>query len=122
MSRFTKFYEIYGYCKYNYILVDLFLFFVFFMFFVPVYFFFFFFNDTATPEIYTLSLHDALPICRVRLLGRWWADHRWPHEPGAIAVDRGNQLHVEQVATAQLVIAEQTVQRSGAPEIGRAHV
>src|SRR6266446_4423837 len=29
-------------------------------------FFFFFFNDTATTEIYTLSLHDALPICRAR--------------------------------------------------------
>src|SRR5688572_29021699 len=28
---------------------------------------FFFFNDTATTEIYTLSLHDALPIC-IRLL------------------------------------------------------
>src|SRR5215217_8529385 len=29
----------------------------------PLYdFFFFFFNDTATTEIYTLSLHDALPI------------------------------------------------------------
>src|SRR3712207_7078634 len=28
-----------------------------------VHFFFFFFNDTATTEIYTLSLHDALPIC-----------------------------------------------------------
>src|SRR2546429_8277880 len=28
------------------------------------YFFFFFFNDTATTEIYTLSLHDALPIWR----------------------------------------------------------
>src|SRR3712207_9484662 len=27
-----------------------------------LYFFFFFFNDTATTEIYTLSLHDALPI------------------------------------------------------------
>src|SRR6266850_6228548 len=26
------------------------------------YFYFFFFNDTATTEIYTLSLHDALPI------------------------------------------------------------
>src|SRR5260221_12254503 len=25
--------------------------------------FLFFFNDTATTEIYTLSLHDALPIC-----------------------------------------------------------
>src|SRR5690242_21466628 len=30
---------------------------------------FFFFNATATTEIYTLSLHDALPICR-RLLRR----------------------------------------------------
>src|SRR2546426_6423134 len=28
---------------------------------------FFFFNDTATTEIYTLSLHDALPICALRL-------------------------------------------------------
>src|SRR2546430_3441431 len=28
----------------------------------PHFFFFFFFNDTATTEIYTLSLHDALPI------------------------------------------------------------
>src|SRR3712207_7811485 len=28
-------------------------------------FLFFFFNDTATTEIYTLSLHDALPISRV---------------------------------------------------------
>ena len=27
--------------------------------------FFFFFNDTATTEIYTLSLHDALPILQV---------------------------------------------------------
>src|SRR5690242_21296727 len=29
-------------------------------------FLFFFFNDTATTEIYTLFLHDALPICTVR--------------------------------------------------------
>src|SRR2546427_8749095 len=28
-----------------------------------LFFIFFFFNDTATTEIYTLSLHDALPIC-----------------------------------------------------------
>src|SRR5256885_13119316 len=33
-------------------------------------FFFFFFNDTATTEIYTLSLHDALPIS-VLAAGRW---------------------------------------------------
>src|SRR5256885_9710145 len=32
--------------------------------------FFFFFNDTATTEIYTLSLHDALPIYAARVLDR----------------------------------------------------
>src|SRR6476620_12095451 len=31
---------------------------------LPFLLFFFFFNDTATTEIYTLSLHDALPIFR----------------------------------------------------------
>src|SRR2546430_17294968 len=31
--------------------------------------FFFFFNDTATTEIYTLSLHDALPIWQVMKTG-----------------------------------------------------
>src|SRR6266550_9374775 len=30
----------------------------------------FFFNDTATTEIYTLSLHDALPICSLSLRRR----------------------------------------------------
>src|SRR3989454_618914 len=38
----------------------------------------FFFNDTATTEIYTLSLHDALPICRAAALGvgHWWRARR----------------------------------------------
>src|SRR5690554_7669985 len=36
------------------------IFFIYYFFFF--FFFFFFFNDTATTEIYTLSLHDALPI------------------------------------------------------------
>ena len=36
--------------------------------------FFFFFNDTATTEIYTLSLHDALPIC---LLMSFILHHGW---------------------------------------------
>src|SRR5687767_15928590 len=31
-----------------------------------IYLFYFFFNDTATTEIYTLSLHDALPIFALR--------------------------------------------------------
>src|SRR5256885_7953942 len=33
-------------------------------------FLFFFFNDTATTEIYTLSLHDALPICQHKAFGQ----------------------------------------------------
>src|SRR3712207_9591194 len=41
--------------------------------------YFFFFNDTATTEIYTLSLHDALPIC-----------HRAAREP--LVVARGFDL------------------------------
>src|SRR3712207_7131479 len=49
---------------------------------------FFFFNDTATTEIYTLSLHDALPISgaasRTRCTCRCWrssarAGRRWPN-------------------------------------------
>src|SRR5260370_36785654 len=35
---------------------------------------FFFFNDTATTEIYTLSLHDALPICMLT-----WVSAEPPH-------------------------------------------
>src|SRR2546429_5312508 len=35
---------------------------------------FFFFNDTATTEIYTLSLHDALPISQSRPQGPGYAD------------------------------------------------
>src|SRR6266511_5339934 len=47
--------------------------------------FFFFFNDTATTEIYTLSLHDALPISlgvgnyafeTTAALARWLAQSR----------------------------------------------
>src|SRR5437763_13195605 len=33
---------------------------------------FFFFNDTAATEIYTLSLHDALPISMIPLISRNW--------------------------------------------------
>src|SRR5256885_2794066 len=41
--------------------------------------FFFFFNDTATTEIYTLSLHDALPISRDADEPRRRRDHRHGH-------------------------------------------
>src|SRR5260370_36367378 len=52
---------------------------------------FFFFNDTATTEIYTLSLHDALPILHV-LEDRAMLGHRQPLQlvkPGQRRVDPG---------------------------------
>src|SRR5258707_7592927 len=42
---------------------------------------FFFFNDTATTEIYTLSLHDALPICGYDAVRRYAS--QWSKERGA---------------------------------------
>src|SRR2546430_6105384 len=46
-------------------------------------YFFFFFNDTATTEIYTLSLHDALPICQRAAVG------------GGLALGASNQVFRE---------------------------
>src|SRR5437868_9125358 len=40
---------------------------------IPLFLFFFFFNDTATTEIYTLSLHDALPTSTSGTRDRRWA-------------------------------------------------
>src|SRR3712207_8110114 len=48
--------------------------------------FFFFFNDTATTEIYTLSLHDALPIYR---RGRHDRPRVRPHDRGGRHDRRG---------------------------------
>src|SRR3989475_11584491 len=53
----------------------------------------FFFNDTATTEIYTLSLHDALPICMIgqagKLLARGLSDQgelqvQWKTDTGMV--------------------------------------
>src|SRR2546429_4488729 len=58
---------------------------------------FFFFNDTATTEIYTLSLHDALPIAGVFLGGRVRDDVgllRRVEHLGIVAVRAGNELAV----------------------------
>src|SRR5215475_1536689 len=58
---------------------------------------FFFFNDPATTEIYTLSLHDALPICeRVpRRAFRWSVSS--PGGTGAIADRKSTRLNSSHV-------------------------
>src|SRR4249919_4297008 len=61
-------------------------------------FFFFFFNDTATTEIYTLSLHDALPI-----------SHRLGHEPRVLpgeakGGDRRSEEHTSELQSRENLV------------------
>src|SRR5258707_6395874 len=53
-------------------------------------YFFFFFNDTATTEIYTLSLHDALPI--LPRIWRWASSERQTPPGSAIPSRRAAML------------------------------
>src|SRR2546430_6337616 len=62
---------------------------------------FFFFNDTATTEIYTLSLHDALPISHVgpsavvRPCGAWCGGR--PSQRRAMAVRKRSEEHTSEL-------------------------
>src|SRR2546430_9497321 len=58
-------------------------------------FFFFFFNDTATTEIYTLSLHDALPIYEIRESNRAGQKKRYTRQRDA-AADQRSAVNVVQ--------------------------
>src|SRR3712207_9010239 len=65
--------------------------------------YFFFLNDTATPEIYTLSLHDALPICIHHEMGIAGAAPRQPVEGKTTAAAIPDELdHAGQRLLAQL--------------------
>src|SRR5256885_16904280 len=84
------------------------------------FFFFFFFNDTATTEIYTLSLHDALPIS----IG-------FAASGGSSAWNRLDSPSGRQVASSRTVVLRRPTigdehlvhpLRNWSAEIGRAHV
>src|SRR3989442_9543087 len=66
---------------------------------LPTFFFFFFFNDTATTEIYTLSLHDALPISFLL------DEHMRPHRAEASLVRIEFDSH--QLITALVIRSEE---------------
>src|SRR2546427_12030775 len=66
----------------------------------------FFFNDTATTEIYTLSLHDALPICdddRAEDVG----EHVARHEPPPGRAQRPRRVHIVEPAHDEHLAAHQ---------------
>src|SRR5260221_6281146 len=68
--------------------------------------FFFFFNDTATTEIYTLSLHDALPISR-----RGGEPHDPGQKPRGAHVGAGEPDLHEDEPEAQIVGGDPDVRR-----------
>src|SRR5690349_23148636 len=61
------------------------------------FFFFFFFNDTATTEIYTLSLHDALPISRRVLPGKGILPVRAPRANMAALTKARSEEHTSEL-------------------------
>src|SRR5271166_6786525 len=64
----------------------------------------FFFNDTATTEIYTLSLHDALPIWSLRRLGVEYVDIFYHHHFDPQTPDRkSTRLNSSHVAISYAV-------------------
>src|SRR3712207_7214060 len=76
---------------------------------VVVWIFIFFFNDTATTEIYTLSLHDALPISGAVRPGagrgdgvRAPGDRGGPLRPGRDRVRRGDRVARSEEHTSEL--------------------
>src|SRR2546427_2753183 len=65
--------------------------------------FFFFFNDTATTEIYTLSLHDALPIYRQQTSDGHGGDEAEPEAPPRPGQDRSEEHTSELQSQSNLV-------------------
>src|SRR5476651_642732 len=66
-------------------------------------FFFFFFNDTATTEIYTLSLHDALPISDFGGIYRR-ATERRGHPPSLRSEEHTSELQSRQYLVCRLLL------------------
>src|SRR5947209_15859369 len=79
-------------------------------------FLFFFFNDTATTEIYTLSLHDALPIFRPPVCLDLWPvthDHR------ADAFTRSEE-HTSELQSRQYLVCRLLLEKKKSPAPGSA--
>src|SRR2546426_12791686 len=71
---------------------------------LALFFSFFFFNDTATTEIYTLSLHDALPIWSGRFLSAGQTDQGICKSSRAIR-DRSGDRKSTRLNSSHLVIS-----------------
>src|SRR5476651_2899082 len=74
-------------------------------------FFFFFFNDTATTEIYTLSLHDALPISGAHLP---FASAPHAARPASGAFNRSEE-HTSELQSRQYLVCRLLLEKKKTP-------
>src|SRR2546427_5296456 len=72
---------------------------------LPQYLDFFFFNDTATTEIYTLSLHDALPI--------YEPSQRGHHDEGAEVIGRVGEVEAGRLGPGVFEVGSDALGRAG---------
>src|SRR3989449_11282956 len=79
---------------------------------------FFFFNDTATTEIYTLSLHDALPISRRRIPALVRGPRRCGLRDVPRPVHQAAQEEADGISPAALLRLARLHSRSAAPPGG----
>ena len=83
---------------------------------LPIFFLFFFFNDTATTEIYTLSLHDALPISskELRSPDATLADANWIQDAELVPVEIKQEFnHIDKQLIKRKVYLEKRKQLYG---------
>src|SRR5258705_10040838 len=79
---------------------------------------FFFFNDTATTEIYTLSLHDALPICHL-LRAHFFvvgaeAEHG-VHRPGRLPLLLRSEEHTSELQSLRHLVCRLLLEKKKKP-------
>src|SRR6516165_12365532 len=72
---------------------------------------FFFFNDTATTEIYTLSLHDALPISR-QVVARWFTPgYRDAHRGTVRSEEHTSELQSQSNLVCRLLLEKKKIKK-----------
>src|SRR2546428_9887725 len=80
---------------------------------------FFFFNDTATTEIYTLSLHDALPICFEYRNAEAFVEG-WLHEQARALVQRArSEEHTSELQSRSDIVCRLLLEKKKKPSSRR---
>src|SRR2546428_4552030 len=85
---------------------------------------FFFFNDTATTEIYTLSLHDALPISRhlrVLRLARLRGDREGHRPGGSRSEEHTSELQSRSDLVCRLLLEKKKISRTFSQPTSHTH-